>query len=266
MAKDLLDTCSIVSLDMHHIYLIDGEDWRFVYKTDQSATFSSIADPRVTTTYEFGTLNRLNAAGKIRLIPFGLMPEQMRPGVVRDFDDILLSGLSTAHRGRVDMRHAMVCSTLQLRGDEGLKGTDEALAAAMTQIRDNAEEYLATEMPEPEYALKMKLWQDGKGRKPRSRSTVSLPDKVSPRSLRRWIALYRTCGKKGLVDNCAKQGNRNSYFTLDETALMAKTIHNEYLTLQRKSIRTVVVDVQHVFKEENERRVYNSDPPETPSL
>lgn len=254
MALDLLDSCSTIGLDAHHIYQIAGGDFRYVYRTDNSATFASLTDPRVTATYEFSTLNRLNAAGRIRVIPFGLMPEHMRPGIVRDVDDILLSGLSAPHRNRIDGRHAMVKSALDLIESKEIKGTDEALAAAMDSIRNASEEYLATAMPEPEYALKMKLWQEGAGRKPKSRSSVTLPDKVSSRTLRRWISLYRKGGKKALVDNCAKAGNRNSYFTLDESALMARIIQKEYLSLQRKSIATVFVDVQHAFREENERR------------
>lgn len=261
MAKDFLNDFPSFSLDMHHLYKMHGEDWRFAYNTNGTVTFSEIDDPRKKLTYEIGILNRLNAAGEIHLIPYGMLPEHLRPAPVQSFDDIVLAGLAPAHRNRVEGRHSMVQSFLYLYESGEMKGTDEAIIANMTKIREGAEKYLAEELPDPEYALQVKLAEEGKGRKPESRSLVSIPDKVSPRALRGWVSLYRKGGKKALVDNCAKQGNVNSYFTADEVSLMVKTVKSEYFVLGGKPVKTVIVDVKHAFRKENERRAEAGEPP-----
>ncbi|WP_146064153.1 hypothetical protein [Jhaorihella thermophila] len=91
MPRDFTTEFATFSLDMHHIYKMNGEEWRFAYKSNGQAIFSLIDDPATKVTYELGTLNRMNAAGLIDLKPFGLMPEHLRPAPVEDYDDVFLS-------------------------------------------------------------------------------------------------------------------------------------------------------------------------------
>ena len=85
------------SLDMHHIYQIHDARYRFIYLTGDQASFSNIDDPLKVITYETGTLNRLSATGKIEVMPYGLMPADMRP-VANDFEDIVLAGLRISRK------------------------------------------------------------------------------------------------------------------------------------------------------------------------
>ncbi|WP_298837721.1 DDE-type integrase/transposase/recombinase [uncultured Roseobacter sp.] len=261
MPRDFATEFAAFSLDMHHIYKMNGETWRFAYQSNSQVTFSVIDDPATKVTYELATLNRMNASGQISMTPYGLMPEHLRPQPVDDCEDVFLSGLPEAQRKRVSARHAMVMSFLALYEAGQVKKTDEVIVDAMLDIREGAEEYLADHLPDPEYSAKLKLWKDGKGKKPKTKSLVTLPDSVSPRALRHWVSLYNMAGKKALVDNCARQGNRNSYFTADEMKLLAEVVRDEYLTLQRKPISEVVLDVQHTFREENEHRKDTDEPP-----
>ena len=242
------------SLDMHHIYKMNGTEYRFAYETNGTVTFSAIEDAHKKVTYEVGTLNRMNGAGQIDMVPYGLMPEHLRPAVVHDIDDVVLSGLSRAQRKRLEVRHAMVQGYLTLLKAGAFKVNDAEISAAMGDICKEATAYLAMTLPDPEYDLKVQAWQAGEGPKPRSKSTVEVPDAVSARSVRKWSSSFKKGGKKALLDNVDKQGNHNSYYSVEEMALMAQTINREYLTLQRKTIATVVADVKAAFKAENLRR------------
>ncbi|WP_370270417.1 hypothetical protein [Nioella sp.] len=241
------------SLDMHHIYRIHEKEYRFVYLTGGNATFSEIGNPHQTVTYETGTLNRLSAIGNVEVVPYGLMPEHLRP-VVNDFEDVILAGLPPALRKRVEMRHALVQAFLQLKADGLTKGTDESIKANMQMIVLAAEDYLVEELMEPGYAEALQAYRAGEGRKPKARHGVLIPDHVSPRALRTWVALYKLGGKKALVDKCVNQGNRFSAYTVDERALMAQLVKKHYMSLQRKTIAITVTDVQDGFAKENKRR------------
>lgn len=242
------------SIDMHHLYKIGGDEWRFAYETNGTVTFSAIADAHRKLTYDVGTLNRLNGAGMIEIYPFGLMPEHLRPNLVLTSDDIYLAGLSSARKKRIDVRYAMVQGYLELREKKHFKVNDDEISAAMSAIREAAAAYLADELPDPEQDLKLAAWKAGEGAKPRSKLRVELPDAVSSRQLRKWVAAYKKGGKKALLDDQHKRGNTNSYFTVDEMTLMATTINHEFLNLQRKPITVVHVDVKLAFAKENELR------------
>ncbi|UWR33022.1 DDE-type integrase/transposase/recombinase [Sulfitobacter sp. W027] len=243
----------IFSLDMHHEYRITGIRYRFIYLSGDQAAFSQIDNPLIVQSYELETLKRLNGLGKIEVIPYGLMPEHLRP-VVNDFEDIILAGIPPAMRKRLEMRHAIVQAFLLLKGNGEIKGTDEAIKVNMQRIVLEAEDYLVEEMPEPGYAEALTAYRAGEGRKPKARHGVVIPDHVSPRALRTWVALYKRGGKKALVDKSVKQGNRFSAFTVDERALLARLVNENYMNLQRKTIAMTVIDVKRGFEKENDRR------------
>ena len=242
------------SLDMHHLYKMNGTEYRFAYETNGTVTFSAIEDAHKKVTYEIGALNRMNGGGQIEMVPYGLMPEHLRPVVVHDIDDVFLSGVPRAPRKRMESRHGMVQAYLTLHQAKAFKVKDAEINAAMGDIQEEAKAYLAMTLPDPEYDLKVEQWRAGAGPKPRSKSTVEIPDAVSARTLRKWVSAFKKGGKKALLDNVDKQGNHNSYFSVDEMKLMAVTINREYLNLQRKTIKTVVADVKAAFKAENLRR------------
>lgn len=242
------------STDMHHLYKIGGDEWRFAYATNGTVTFSAIADAHRKLTYDVGTLNRLNGAGLIEVYPYGLMPKHLRPNLSLTYDDIFLTGLSRGAKKRLDARHAMVRAYLDLKEKKIFKVDDDEIKAAMSDIRTAAEAYLIEEMPDPEQDAKFAAWKAGEGVKPRSKLRVEMPDEVSARTLRKWVAAYKKGGKKALLDCQNNRGNTNSYFTVDEMVLMAKTVDHEYLNLQRKPISVVFLDVKRAFEKENKLR------------
>ncbi len=240
---------------------MNGTEWRFAYQTNGSVTFSAIEDAHRKVTFELATLNRMNGAGQIEMTPYGLMPAHLRPVIANDFDDVFLSGVARAPRKRLEGRYGMVQAYITLHKRKVFKVKDDEINAAMGAIREEATAYLAMSMPDTEYDLKVEKWRAGEGTKPRSKSTVEIPDAVSARTLRKWVAAYKKGGKKALLDNVDKQGNHNSYFSVDEMKLLAVTINGEYLTLQRKTIATVVADVKAAFKAENLRRLEEREAP-----
>lgn len=248
------NTFLVFSLDKDHIYRMSDADWGFAYNSDGKVTFYAINDPHVKATFDHGTLNRLNASGQIEVQPFAQLPEHLRPVQGNTLDDVFMSGLSPAKRNRAESRHALVQAYLALKEKKVFKVNDKEINDAMSMIREEAEVYLAEHLPDPEYDVKMDAWRNGKGPKPRSKGLVALPDKVSGSRLRKWAAAFKKGGKKALVDNIDKQGNHNSYFSMDEMALLAKVVNTEYLSRQRKSVPTVLADVKAAFKKENERR------------
>ncbi|WP_146064154.1 hypothetical protein [Jhaorihella thermophila] len=139
---------------------------------------------------------------------------------------------------------------MELYEAKKIKGTDQSITLAMEDIVDNAAAYLKKELPDPEEDLAIKLWKEKKGIKPKTKGSVTRPDEVAARTLRNWVRLYKKGGKTALVDKCANQGNRNSYFTAEEMKLLAEVVRDEYLTLQRKPVSAVVLDVKRVFRRE----------------
>ena len=240
--------------DPNHVYAIDGEDWRHVGDTRHGCMYASLGDPDRHVTYDFATLHRMNEEGRITVQPFALMPDSLRPHGTPERDDVDLGLLSERHRKRVNHRYAMVRGFLDLQERTGLKGTDEAITGAMDQIVEAARDYLVQDLPDPESALAQKEFKAGRGRKPKTRGHLAVPDPVSSRTLRSWVTRCRKGGKKALVDNCAAQGNRNSRYGPEEIRLLAEVVEQEYLTLQRKPVTAVVMDVKLAFREENRRR------------
>ncbi|WP_417256159.1 hypothetical protein [Celeribacter halophilus] len=102
---------------------------------------------------------------------------------------------------RAGLREAMVKSYLELKERKAFKVSDEEIDHAMPLIRDGAAAYLAETLPDSEYSLKVAMYERGEGPKPRSKSSVMLPDKVAASTLRKWAAAYKRRGKKALIGN-----------------------------------------------------------------
>lgn len=253
MAK-IEQTFLVFSLDKDHVYRMHNDDWGYAYQTNGTVTFYAIKKPHKKVSYDCGTLNRLNASGQIEVRPYAQLPESLRPVQANTLDDVFMSAFSPAKRKRANHRVAMVLSYEEMKARKAFKVNDDAINEAMPTIRDRAEVYLAETLPNPEYSEKWAAYERGEGRKPKSKSCVELPDKVSASTLRKWAAAYKRGGRKALVDNWNKRGNPNSYFSMDEMALLAKVVNKEYMSRQRKRISTVLADVKAAFKTENDRR------------
>lgn len=157
-------------------------------------------EPRRTVSYDFGVLNRLNACGKIEVRPYAQLPKELRPVEANTLDDVFMSCVPEAKRKRADSREAMVMSYQNLKAQNAFKVTDGEINRVMSDIRDGAEAYLFDKLPDPEYFEKLSAYQKGEGAKPRAKSLVELPAKVSASTLRKWTSAYSKGGKKALLD------------------------------------------------------------------
>lgn len=261
MPKDFHDEFLTFSLDMQHRINIRGAELRFVYLANGVATFHAAENPRYMVHYELAELNRMNRAGEITVVPYALLPEHLRPVPIAEDDGALLAGLSPAQRKRVAHRYAMVRGFEDLKAQNIINGTDASITQNMDVIRAAAEPYFQEEMPSPEYSEQLKFWQEGIGRKPRTPLETPYPGACSARSLRGWASLYNKGGKVALIDRSVKQGDVGSSLGIGELCLLGEVVRKEYLTAQRKTIASVVVDVKIRFRAENDRRKAEGLPP-----
>lgn len=238
---------------------IEGKAMRLSYMSGEHAVLVPADGRGLAETFEFSQLNRLNAAGKILHEIEYFLPPHMRTANVRTVEDMTMPRLPPAHRLRVDIRFAMVQALLELndkaRGKDRVKMDDASIEANIAKIHDHAADYLEQDDVNPEAAERLRQYRCGEGKKPRGGSAALLPEAANARTLRKWLALVRAGGKWALVDQCAKRGNTNSYFSADENALMMKTVQEYYLNLNRPSVAETVMEVRKVFSRENEDRV-----------
>lgn len=202
MPKDHSEEFLAFSLDQRHHVTIRGVEVTYAFTSNNVANFRLASDPSRLLAYEISELNRMHRTGEFRVIPYGALPEHLRPAPVRDEDDVFIAGLSPAQRTRVAARYAMVRGFLDLKDAEAIKGDDRAIRVGMDAIRTAAEPYFMEGMPDPEYGLQLQNWMDGKGKKPRTPVETRRPGACSPRSLREWVSLYLKGGKAALIDRC----------------------------------------------------------------
>ncbi len=77
--------------------------------------FHAAENARELVQYQVADLNRMNRAGEISVIPYGLLPQHLRPIPVPDDEDTFIAGLPEKMKQRLSYRYAMV------RGFEDLK-------------------------------------------------------------------------------------------------------------------------------------------------
>ncbi|MCF3595752.1 hypothetical protein LZG00_17315 [Rhodobacteraceae bacterium LMO-12] len=70
--------------------------------------------------------------------------------------------------------------------------------------------------------------------------------------LRKLYKKYRKQGLSALADTLSKCGHPNRGFRPAEQSLLKSTIRTSYLTLERKTLKTTLVDVQRAFHKANE--------------
>jgi putative transposase len=254
MPRDFYNEHLTFSLDPRHDIIIRDAKLIFGYMTNGIVTFHAADNHRHTIAYQVSELNRMNRAGEITVIPYGLLPADQRPIPVCDQSSSFLAGLSKAHLDRIAWRYAMVRGFLELNQQGAVIGTDLSISENMQAICDAATPYFQDVMVDPEHSAQLQAWEAGHGRKPRMPLATSRPNPCSPRALRGWIALYKKGGKAALADRGAKQGNSFSRFSTEELGLLGKVVRSEFMTLQRKSQAAVVQDVKIQFRAENKRR------------
>ncbi|TQM93264.1 Mu transposase C-terminal domain-containing protein [Roseinatronobacter monicus] len=254
MALDLINSYPTFSLDPHHLYIIDSQEYRFAYRNTEAVSFSLKDDPTRIVSYRVGDLNRMNGAGLLEVIPMGLISAGVHLDASVEDGRKVMASLSEQRRQAVDMRHAFVRAVLDLHESGELTLTEASIKHHQAAILENAKAYLVQDLPKPEHALALEKWKKGEGKKPKTGAVERIPSEKSARSILGWVRKYRAGGKVALIDSRHNQGNRYSYFLREENDLMAKVVQKEYMTLNRKTIKVVHQDLKNAFLIENERR------------
>jgi putative transposase len=238
----------------HDRLTIEGKAFRLAYTTNEAYVLAPAEGEGMAETFTFAHLRRLNGAGKIRHEIEAFLPECMRSHRLGGTDAISIAMLPAGHRKRVQVRHALVRAYEDMLDEEAVEPNDASIEACMTEICKRAEKYLVDEV-DLEREHDAELAKQGKKRKaPGGITQVSVAG-VHPRTLRKWRTLYRAGGKLGLVDRVAGRGNRASFFSAEENALLMATVRKSYLHPNRPTIAITVQDVKDAFAVENGVRV-----------
>lgn len=255
----MLTEHAMIWRDPNHLYRINGTEMQFEYGNDDTIVFSHVSDRTKMVDFSAGVLNRKRSTGEIEVVPYSRLPPELRPSHTCHEGD--LSGISQIQRNRALTRHAMVCGAIDLHNEKKLTWTYASIKANMGTICIRAADYLVAELPNPETAQKLRLWREGKGPKPKTKGTVSIPDEVGPESLHRWVMAFKRGGFFALVDNSHKQGNHAGNYSANEIGLMFKVIKEKYLVWGKKTLPALLQDLKAEFVKVNAERKENDLPP-----
>ncbi|SIO39365.1 putative transposase [Rhodovulum sp. ES.010] len=240
---------------------IDGQAFRLGYMMQDAYALVPAEGEGAAQVFEFGHLNRLNAAGKVRHEIEHFLPKELRTRrQPSGGTGSSLATLTPGQRARIDQRYALVEAFNEVRAEGVMQMTDASIEAHMDDICRRASAYLADQV-DPELEWRKQQAAAGKGRKPKGGGTLQMVAPVHPTTLRRWVARVAKSGKAGLIDRFSNRGNRTSYFTAEENALLGKTVRESYLTLNRAPMSKTVTDVQRAFRKENADRLADGRPP-----
>lgn len=259
MSQDLPERRLNFRIDRDDRVVIDGWECRLLLKAHTAVTFGAVGHLDRTHTFEIGHLNRLNGEGKIQVDLDYFLPEDMRC-VNHGPNSEPIGHPTDDQREQVAARYAMIRAYEELSAAGQIKRVDEAITANMDLICKLAQKYMRDYIPGPEEALRISEAEKGQGRKLRSRGVVKQPDEMSARHLRYWASRFKRLGRPGLQDRKAKQGNRNSYYSMEENRLLMECIDEKYLVLKGPSVLQFIKVVQQEFGKINARRSKNGLP------
>lgn len=235
----------------HHIYVFEGEQYRLIYQSGDTATYAALNDPGRVICYKAKQLRKMNAQRMLKILPFELLPEEQRLQMKAEVSELYIHDLTPAQQERLNYRYAMVQGFLFLKTNQGLPGDDKSIKAAMDDICKAGVSFLQKDLPSPDQVEAQKQYEAGKGRKPHTKGEVAALAHVSARSLRNWTTRYKKFGKKGLVDKVSQRGNRHQAYGEEEFRIVREVVAKEYLTLQGKSVPVVHKDLVRAFQKEN---------------
>ncbi|WP_170783748.1 Mu transposase C-terminal domain-containing protein [Ruegeria lacuscaerulensis] len=240
-------------INQHDRVVIGGKAMRLVYQSGDSYILRSTDDVGLAETFSSGELARLNGSGKIFHEPDYFLPEHARQRLVAPVSRI--SDLTPKQRARLRFKQAYVSAYLDMHAEGLVAANDPSIELNMTEICSRGSEYLREVAPSPDEIQRENEIRAGKRRRRPGGKATEVLDKVHARTLRKWVAAYREFGLAGLADNMSNRGNRNSYFTPEERALLVATVRESYLSPNRPSKANTYVDVKAKFFFENQQRV-----------
>ena len=253
MSRDFDERFPRFHIGRYDRVIIEGVAFTLVEQTDEAFILAPAEGGGLSQTFPFPHLNRLNAAGKVRHEPEHFLPAHKRRAASRRSGAFQVSLLSPEHKGRLDIRYALVQAFHALYAEGRVRRCEKSINAVKPLIAEVA-------LPFLEQTVDLKLIDKeakaaaGEGRGPMGGTVEAALTCVDGRTLLGWVRAEERHGKAGLADNLSRRGRRDSRYTPEETALMASVVHKSWLNPNKPSKTQVVRDVLYAFQAENERR------------
>jgi putative transposase len=247
-------------MDIHDRIIIEGSAYRLVSETGEAVVLCPASGSGLSEQFSMATLSRLSANGKLVHELGYYLPDDMKRSVSASNHEFKVSQLTSKQRARYMGRYAQVMAVLELISQGTIRNNEHDIANYHNDIQVRAGPYLSTTANERqliEHEVSCGVSRGPKNSSPRKNrggnTTLGL-ELYHPNYLVKLVRAYEKGGLPALGDNLAKSGNRSTQFRPEEVALMMEIIQTSYLTLERKTIKATVKDVQRAFHTENCRR------------
>jgi len=239
---------------------IEGKAFDWAGRSGDTILLQPSTGHGVTEQFSMGTLSRLSAAGKIRHEVGFYLPDDLK--TVPQAKDALfqVSDLNPLQKKRFNNRHVQIMAIEDMISEGIILPRTADIEAFAKDIETRAAGYLKKEVTERDmldHALEHQQLPARVAKSVRKSRGGDDKDGVGLHTadyLRKLYFKYQKHGLSALADTLSRSGNRTSCFRPDELALLMQTIRASYLTLERKTLKATVVDVQRAFHKENIRR------------
>ncbi|MGN7871700.1 hypothetical protein [Paracoccus sp. 22332] len=226
------------------LVIIEGRPMRLGYRNSEGCTFEPVNGGLVEH-FSHPEIAALQRANKLEMKGRHFVAQGVRH--VLDRADSLHSMIDGTMEERIRYRESLVLGFKQVQrtqldqaGRTTLKRTDASISAHRALITSEAKGFYAkTAAPA---------------------KAPAVPDKFTPRSLRRWLSLYDAMGRAGLADRHQKSGNREARFPSEIRAILSKAVEY-YLSPNRPTKKKVHENVLIAVSDLNEDRHARGLPP-----
>jgi len=261
--KHFVNPASVKSgfrIDQADRLTINGKHFDFAGQSGDTVFLHPSDEQGMTEQFTMGNLSRLSAAGMVKHEVGYYLPDDLKPSPLAKAVSFKASDLDEKQQKRFYNRFVQIKAIEDMVSEGLILPREPDIVASFQQIEARAAAYLKKEVTERDmlnHALEHQQLPQSvaktvrKGRGGGDRSSVEL---YTADYLRKLYKQYQKHGLAALVDSLSKSGNSTSGFGPEEQALMMSTIRSSYLTLERKTQKATIFDVQRAFKKENDKR------------
>ncbi|SFF21277.1 putative transposase [Sulfitobacter brevis] len=221
----------------------------------------------MTEQFTMGMLSRLSAAGEIKHEVGFYLPDDLKPAPLAKGVSFQVSDLNVKQKTRFYGRYAQIMAIEDMVSEGLILPCKKDINASLKEIETRAVAYLkkeATERDLLDHALEHQQLPEAVAKSVRKKRGGGSKDGIALYSgdyLRKLYKNYQKYGLSAVADTLSKSGNRHSGIRPAEQSLLMKTIRTSYMTLERKTLKATVVDVQRAFRHENKRLVEEGELP-----
>ncbi|SIS16122.1 putative transposase, partial [Roseovarius nanhaiticus] len=236
---------------------IEGKRFDWAGKSGDTIFLQPADGQGLTEQFSMGMLSRLSAAGAIKHEVGYYLPDDLKPAPLAKGALFQVSDLNSSQKKRFYNRYVQIMAIEDMVSEGLILPNAADIEASEKEIETRATAYLRQEVTERDllnHALEHQQLPKSvaksvrKGRGGGSKNGVVL---YSADYLRKLYNRYQKHGLSALADTLSKCGNRSSGFRPAEQSLLMSTIRASYLTLERKTLKATVVDVQRAFHNAN---------------